>query len=134
MAELQPLQKIRLAEHAPVACASCYGQYTDRRHVDFGAAYDGPVLPSGAETKGVVGLVVDDLIVCEECLSAAAKLIGFADATETRQSNDALASRAEELSERLAGALAYIDKLEAANAQRDELAASLRPKTRRKAS
>ena len=132
MAELEPLQKIRLAETPPVACASCFGQYTDRRHVDFGAAYEGPVLPSGEETKGVVGVVVDDLIVCEECLRAAAALIGMEDATESRANSDALAARVEEMGERLAGAIAYINKMETANAQREELAAALKPKSRAK--
>lgn len=131
MAELQPLAKIRLAERPPVACSSCNGQYTDRRHVDFGAAYDGPVLPSGAETRGVVGIAVDDLIVCDECLTAAARLIGMEDATQSREAMDALTARAEEMSERLAGAIAYINRLEQANAQRDELAAVLKPKPRK---
>jgi hypothetical protein len=32
--------QIRLCS-PPAACSSCYGQYPQRRHVDFGASWDG---------------------------------------------------------------------------------------------
>lgn len=62
---------MRLAESTPILCSSCYGQYPDRRHVDFEAAWDGPVV--GSEFK----MSVDDLILCEDCVRQAAKLIGL---------------------------------------------------------
>jgi hypothetical protein len=77
-ARLDPA-RIRLADVAPPACSSCYGAKPTERHVDFGAAYDGPVVPLG-DSDNVVGLVghsIDDLLICEECLSAAAALLGL---------------------------------------------------------
>jgi len=57
-------------------CAACYGQYTDRRYVDFEAAYDGPVL------DGAIKVAIDDLVICEHCLQAAAKMIGLVKAPD----------------------------------------------------
>jgi hypothetical protein len=64
-------QKIRLTG-TPVACASCYGQYVDRRHVDFGASTDGAVLAGPSNIAGGKGQSIDEVIVCDECLAAAA--------------------------------------------------------------
>lgn len=52
----------KLAETAPPYCASCFGR-NEGRHVDFEAAYDGPVIP-GAPAN----VTIDDLIICEDCL------------------------------------------------------------------
>lgn len=98
--------QIRLAETPPPACAACNGQYPERRHVDFGASYDGPVL------DGAKAMQIDDLIVCEECLSAAAALIGTSPEQIERERQ--AKERAENTAQRLAGALDYIAKLEAA--------------------
>jgi hypothetical protein len=57
-------------------CAACYGQYGDRRYVDFEAAYDGPVL------EGAIKVAIDDLVICENCLTAAAKMIGLVKAPD----------------------------------------------------
>lgn len=103
--------KIRLAERPPTHCASCYGQYVDRRYVDFGASYDGPVLENVA---GGVPASIDDLIVCEECLAAAARQIGYDDVTAKDEQIEQQAAQLQDLTERLAGALAYANKLEAA--------------------
>jgi hypothetical protein len=64
-------QKIRLTG-TPVACASCYGQYTDRRHVDFGSSTDGAVLAGPSNIAGGKGQSIDEVIICDECLTAAA--------------------------------------------------------------
>jgi hypothetical protein len=103
--------KIRLASPPPSYCSSCYGQYTERRHVDFGAAYDGPVLEG---VEGGVPASIDDLVICEECLAAAAKVIGYDDAAKLNEQIAAQADQLGELTERLAGAMAYANKLEAA--------------------
>jgi hypothetical protein len=75
---------MRIADTPPAFCAGCYGQYPDRRHVDFEAAWDGPVFEGegvhtgdgGARSKLPVG--IDDLVICEDCLKSAAKLLGWA--------------------------------------------------------
>jgi hypothetical protein len=87
--------KIRLAEHAPPACASCFSQRPDAPHVDFGAYYDGPVL------DGAKHMQIDDLVICEQCLTEAASLVGL-----TRQ---------EDLEERLKNAGQRLAESEARN-------------------
>ncbi len=73
---------MRLAETPPRYCASCYGQYPDKRHVDFESAFDGPVF----KDKGT-NYPVDDLIICEDCLAAAAKKIGYIQRDEILKEN-----------------------------------------------
>jgi hypothetical protein len=53
------------------------------RYVDFDAAYDGPVLEHMID--GAPRISVDDLVICEKCLGAAARLLGFEPAEETRE-------------------------------------------------
>ena len=50
----------------PAYCTSCYTQDTSLRHVDFEAAYDGPVIPGTPEP-----VPVDDLVICERCIAEA---------------------------------------------------------------
>jgi hypothetical protein len=33
----------------PTMCSACFGQYPDRNHVDFEAAWDGPVINSNGD-------------------------------------------------------------------------------------
>lgn len=47
-------------------CAACYS-FTNKRLVDFGAAFDGPVLETGMQ--------IDDLILCEDCVRSAAQAL-----------------------------------------------------------
>lgn len=121
--------QIHLAETPPVACASCYGQYPDLRHVDFGAAFDGPVLnQTDVLVSGMTNVQIDDLIICEECLRAAAALIGLAEHDQMRELLDDMRARNDELAERLEGALALIDAKEKTEAQRETLMEQIRPK------
>jgi hypothetical protein len=83
-------QKIRLTERPPVACASCYGQYTDRRHVDFGSSTDGAVLAGPSNIAGDKGQSIDEVIICDECLTAAAGLIGLEDSAPLHAEVDEL--------------------------------------------
>jgi hypothetical protein len=120
---VESVQKIRLAEVPPVRCSSCFGQYTERTHVDFGAAWNGPAFPDDGST-GVVGgkvMTIDDLVICEDCLKIAAGLIGFEDPGDTRRHVAEAEQAAEELRERLHGALAYVAKLEEAAEARGTL-------------
>lgn len=122
MDELSPsATRIRKAEIPPVGCASCYGQYPQREHVDFGASYEGPIL---GPQEGVVGAKmtsIDDLVICDECLTAAAKLIGMGNVEEAdeaiRQQIVVVQERNAEI-ERLTD---YVATLEKAVGQRQSL-------------
>jgi hypothetical protein len=72
----------RLAEGAPPWCASCYQQNLEQRHVDFDAAYDGPVLEG---VDAAVKPQIDDLVVCESCLAEAARLLGWETVDTSRE-------------------------------------------------
>lgn len=102
-------QKIRIAPIPPTACASCFGQYTERLHVDFSAAFDGPVV-YGAE--GATPAAIDELIICDECLRAAAALLGLKSQGDLEAEIERLNAHADELAERLAGEMVYRKKLE----------------------
>lgn len=120
--------KIHLAELPPVACASCAGQYPERLHVDFGSSFDGPVLNSEQVIAlGVMNVQIDELIICDECLRAAAALLGLA---ANERMKDMLADMSDQLTatgEKLRGAIAYIDTLEKQAGARENLAAMLKP-------
>lgn len=128
-----PAAKIREVDVPPVACASCNGQYPDRRHVDFGAGYEGAALPPEA-ISGIAGAKVhhvDDLIICDECLTAAATVLGLGDLEEAREVIAGHEERIGELGEKLAGAVAYISQLEKAAKDRETLEEALKPKPKR---
>lgn len=116
---------IRLAEIPPVVCSSCGGQYTDRRHVDFVASWDGPVLK---DVAGGINVSIDELIICEQCIQVAAGFLGLVDPGELAEQLEGLQDRNQELVERLTGAIQYIQKLEAAAQGREDLLELLKPK------
>src|SRR4051812_34743692 len=96
--------KIHVAPTPPVACSSCGGQYPDRTHVDFGSAGDYGM----AHAEGVAGgkmVSIDDLVVCEECLTAAALCLGLEDGTELRARLQSLNDRLTDTGQRLGKAL-----------------------------
>jgi hypothetical protein len=72
--------RIHLEEPAPPHCAACHQAVPDKRHVDFGASFDGPMLPALDGTVGVVGHSIDEVIICETCITDAGALIGLGDA------------------------------------------------------
>jgi hypothetical protein len=115
---LAPADKIHLAETPPVVCSSCFGQYTGRRHVDFGAAWDGPMVPPDQTVAGGKMVSVDDLVVCEDCLRFAAQLIGLGDVGERDERIERLNERLTDTGQRLGKALEANEKLrEAISAQ-----------------
>lgn len=114
-------ERIRVAPVAPSHCSSCFQQKPTMRHIDFGAAWDGPVLPDEhSNIVGIVGATIDDLIICEDCLRIAGERIGLIDASELRalavleQANGALHQRVEQLE-------AHVANLEAARATREQI-------------
>jgi hypothetical protein len=69
----------RLHEFAPTHCAACFSQNFSLRHVDFEAAYDGPVLVAEDMRPQI-----DELIMCEQCLAEAAQVLGW-ETEDTRE-------------------------------------------------
>lgn len=62
---------MKLANPNPSHCSACFNQQPDKKHIDFEAAWDGPVLDS----ESLVKQVIDDLYICEDCLKGAYALI-----------------------------------------------------------
>lgn len=92
----------------PAYCASCYAQKPEQRHVDLDAAYDGPVL------EGSVRVAIDDLILCEECLTQAAGLIGLVNPGDQAAELERFRAQVAEQDERLLRQKTYVDRLEEA--------------------
>jgi hypothetical protein len=59
---------MKFADPKPPFCSACY-QHSTGRHIDFEASWDGPVLEDGSKIK----VSVDDLILCETCVTRAAR-------------------------------------------------------------
>lgn len=126
---------MKLADVPPVACSACNGQYPDRRHIDFQAAWDGPTFPQGVNlgdgnVRTNLTVAVDDLVLCENCLTQAGRLVGLQDTTALQGALDAAEETTRELRERLAGQADYIDRLEQAAESRGRLSAELTGKPR----
>jgi hypothetical protein len=94
----------------------------EKRHVDFGASTDGPVLElAGGQSLrqaptpghlmsavGVVGHVIDEIIICETCIAEAAKLIGLEDAAALRRQLETAEAANDALHEQIAGTRASV--------------------------
>ena len=87
-------------------CAACYS-FTNKRLVDFGAAFDGPVLETGMQ--------IDDLILCEDCVRSAAQTLEL---DTNRDSVDRALREAEEARVKSEEWQAYAKKLENVRALR----------------
>lgn len=94
---------MRVASVGPSYCAACFGQKPEVPHIDFEAAYDGPVIEVGNGIK----VTIDDLIICEQCLAVAVKLLGYDKEEELRAENKELGEALEKMDEsnRTQGAL-----------------------------
>lgn len=81
----------------PVACAACGGQYPRRRHVDFEVAYDGPTFSTNPDDPAnPLRVAIDDLVICEDCMEAAANVLGFVKDAALRDENKELGQLLEE--------------------------------------
>jgi hypothetical protein len=96
--------RIHIAEPAPPRCSGC----------------DGPVVPAAENVAGLVGHVIDDLILCETCITEAAQLVGLGNAAALTAERDQLEAGNRELRAKLAGFEDYAAKLEAALAAKPE--------------
>jgi hypothetical protein len=116
--------RIHLAEPAPAHCSSCFGQYPARAHVDFDAAWDGPVIG-----EGVTMHVIDDLVICDECIKTAARLIGYGDVVAVEAELKHAEETADNYLEQIVEMRRYVARLEEA---RDGRPAFLDPDPPRK--
>jgi hypothetical protein len=94
--------KIRLAEPAPPYCAACFQAKPKSTHVDFGASYDGPMLPALKGAVGVIGQSIDDLVICEDCIQHAAALVGLGDVADLEGKLQAKEDAIDRLHDRIA--------------------------------
>src|SRR3954462_2206167 len=69
---------MRIAYPPPAMCSACFGQYTDLIHVDFEAAWDGPVVNNDGSPYSV-----DELVICERCMRAGYSLLPDPEEVET---------------------------------------------------
>jgi hypothetical protein len=75
---------VRLHDH-PGLCSRCFLSKVnvdgDKPYVDFQVFWDGPVIPAppSGNFDPDPPATIDDLFLCFDCLSEAAKLIGFGD-------------------------------------------------------
>jgi hypothetical protein len=108
-------ERIKIAEPNPSHCSSCFSQKPRMVHVDFGAYYDGPVI---RDSEGVVQNVIDDLIICRDCLRRAGLLVGLGEVEKVEQELHNAVEENDRLMERLRGLQLYVDKMEEAMALR----------------
>lgn len=64
-------------------CSSCFTVQSQLQYIDFEALWEGPlVAQQTVEGVAIEPLNIDDLILCEDCLRSAARLIGMSDSED----------------------------------------------------
>lgn len=106
---LEGTAKIR--ECPPNRCSSCFGQQPDVRHVDFGANWEGPAFRD-EKVAGGQWQHSDDLVLCQNCLTVGLGALGLELAGPAAARAEQLESENQNLRDRLAAALSYIDEVE----------------------
>lgn len=116
---------MKVAETPPAACSCCFQAKPQMTHVDFEVAWDGPTVTDGildedGQVVHTLTTAIDDMVVCEECLCAAAALVGMVNPTVQAEELEQLRQANQTLVERLRGLEDYNAKLGAAVAARPE--------------
>lgn len=111
-------ERIHLIDVAPAYCSSCFTQKPRMQHVDFGAFYDGPVIK---DQDGVTQHVIDDLILCADCIRRAGLLIGLGEVESVKAELQNAIQENDQLMERCRGYQAYIDKQDEATKLREKI-------------
>lgn len=87
---------MKIADPRPAYCACCYqapaASTPQKTFVDYEAAYDGPVIPGAGDP-----VAIDDMILCEDCVKSAARLVGFEPGADLRGKISEQRKRIEEL-------------------------------------
>lgn len=99
--------RIHLVDIAPPHCSACFQAKPQSPHVDFGAAWDGPVIG-----EGVTQHVIDDLVICKTCLIDAGRQIGLGDVERVTEELRNAERENDGLMEQVRGLKAYIASLE----------------------
>lgn len=115
-------ERIRIAEPAPPYCSGCFAAKPTEVHIDFGAAWDGPMLPALEGVAGATAHSVDDLVLCRDCIARAAALIGLSNHAELQAQLVELEEANAVLHAKHEGQSAYIENLEAAIGSRTTVA------------
>lgn len=109
---------MRTAEPAPAFCSGCFQARPDMLHVDFEVAWDGPVIQDGVATGDgatqTVSTSIDDLMLCEKCVRAAAAHVGMVDPGVQAAELEQLREINERLVEKNRGLEDYASRMEAA--------------------
>ena len=79
--------------------------------------YDGPVIPAA---EGVIPHVIDDMIVCEDCLEEAGRLVGLSRASKLEEKVASMKAERDDAKAKLRGLEDYLAALEAEREERDK--------------
>lgn len=74
---------MKIADSTPAFCSACYGQDPEAIYVDFESSWDGPIVDEGNGMK----ISIDDLVICETCLLAAANMNGLDSTKDLKNEN-----------------------------------------------
>lgn len=98
---------MKIADSTPAFCSACYGQDPECIYVDFESAWDGPIIDEGNGMK----ISIDDLVICETCLMAAANMKGLDSTKEIKTENLELGVLIEKMQEEIKEKDAMINDL-----------------------
>lgn len=124
---------MKLAETPPAACSGCFQAKPEMRHVDFDVAWDGPTVSDGVmgqdgEVLHTLHASIDDLVLCEDCLRDAGRLVGLTNPEQLAAELEQLQASNQVLVEKYRGLEEYAARMEAAVAAKP---AAPEPKPRR---
>jgi hypothetical protein len=96
----------------PAYCSACFNQDPSLQHIDFDAASD------RGYGDGTLPVPMDDLILCENCVRTAARLLGMQDRTELERELSESRRRFTAEHRRADNAVSYAESLEKAFSER----------------
>lgn len=119
---------MRIAETPPAYCSGCFQSKPDLSHVDFDVAWDGPTVVEGitnsdGELSNRIAVTIDDLILCVDCVCAAAAHAGMVDPDVQTAELEQLRAANQTLVEKLRGLEEYANRMEAAVAAKPQATA-----------
>lgn len=91
----------------PLRCSACFNQDPGKRHIDMDAACD-----RGYGADEAVKVAYDDLVLCEDCVAQAARIIGYSPTAEQQDLVDSLETRLDRTEKELVQQRKYSDTLE----------------------
>lgn len=107
---------MKVASKPPPYCAGCFQQKSEKVHVDFEAFYDGPNMDMPEVGPGIK-MALDDLILCEDCVAHAARIIGWVEGTAIKNENNELGEALEKANEHIQNLQDTVSGLREANSK-----------------